>query len=54
MKVLKCECGNEEDFSELTTVDFIVDATGERQEKVSETTGFFCINCGQQIYKGEP
>lgn len=53
MKVLRCECENEEDFSELTTVDFIVSPEGERQEKVSETTGFFCTNCGQQVYMGD-
>lgn len=44
---LSCECGNEYDFSEKTTVEFIVDAEGNRAEKMCEKTDYFCITCGE-------
>lgn len=44
---LSCECGNEEDFSERTVVEFIVDAEGNREEKVLEETDYICLNCKQ-------
>lgn len=44
---LSCECGNKEDFSERTVVEFIVDAKGNREEKVLEETDYLCLNCKQ-------
>lgn len=44
---LSCECGNETEFSERTIVEFIVDAEGNREEKVLEETDYLCSKCGQ-------
>jgi len=50
---LSCECGNETEFEEQTTVQFIVDATGDRMEKVIETTTYFCSLCNKEVYFGD-
>ena len=42
---LSCKCGNEYDFTERTTVEFIVDGEGNRQEKLIEDTVYICDNC---------
>lgn len=44
---LSCECGNETEFTEKTTVEFIVDAECNRGEKVFEQTDYFCMVCGK-------
>ena len=48
MLELSCECGNEEDFSERIIVEWIVNANGERQEKVEECTIYYCMNCDKE------
>jgi len=45
--LLRCNCGNETEWSEKTTVEFIVDAEGNRQEKVLEDTEYFCLACDE-------
>jgi len=52
---LSCECGNETEFFARTTVEFIVDANGNREEKVDEKTEYFCVNCNEpaEIYEGD-
>lgn len=46
---LSCECGNETEWSEKTTVEFIVDVKGYREEKVIEDTEYFCETCGNRV-----
>lgn len=51
--VLRCECGNETEFYERITVDFIIDAEGNREEKVIEDTHFYCIYCDAEVFMGD-
>lgn len=44
---LSCNCGNETEFTELTTTDFSVDAEENREDKINETTEYRCRNCGE-------
>lgn len=51
--VLSCECGNETEFYSITTIQFIVDAEGNREEKLIETTNYFCMNCSKEVFMGD-
>lgn len=51
--VLKCECGNEFEFYETTTVTFIVDSESSREEKVNEETHYYCLECDKEVYQGD-
>lgn len=44
---LSCECGNESEFIEKTTIEFTVDGECNREKKTVETTEYFCGNCGK-------
>lgn len=46
---LSCECGNEEDFSEKTIMQFTVDGEGNREHKEIESTNYFCRCCGKPV-----
>lgn len=53
-EVLKCECGNEEDWVEETIVSCSCDAHGNREEIVEETTKYFCGICSAEVWFEEP
>jgi len=46
---LSCECGNESEFIEETLTSFTIDAQGNREEKVEETTRYFCTKCNEEV-----
>jgi len=51
---LQCpKCGNAYSFIETTTTEWIVNSHGEREEKMSESTQFTCIQCGEVVSSDE-
>jgi len=50
---LRCECGNEYDFYSVTTASFIVDAEGNREEKLDENIHYYCLDCDKEVFMGE-
>lgn len=53
MTLLECKCGNETEFYERTVVQFIVDAEGNREEKILETTHYYCLECDKEVDEGD-
>lgn len=51
--MLKCECGNETEFSEETFIQFTVDAEGNREKKIIEATHYYCDSCNKEVFMGD-
>ncbi len=50
MLELKCtDCGNDLSFIELTTSEWYVDESAEREEKISEKTEYICGKCRKLV-----
>lgn len=48
---LKCtNCNNDKDFIEETTTHWRIGTNGDRQDKADESSGFFCAECGEELF----
>lgn len=53
MKTLECECGNDVEFYQITTVFFDVNSRGEKEKKLSEDVEYFCDKCDKKVFLGD-